>query len=98
MDVKGAGQDCDVRMDIADIIQQIQQCAPVSLTTVQVQDTPSQFVAPPFQDFLPPARALPPLPPAGGVSFFQWQVEQEEERLGGLSPNQLAARDEDGDT
>ncbi|KAJ8283083.1 hypothetical protein COCON_G00056020 [Conger conger] len=111
-DVKGEGQDCDLRMDISDIIEQIRQCAPVSIKTVQVQDTPSQFVGPPlgpplgppFPDFLPevvtrgPPPAPLPAPPNGGVSFFHWQVEQEEERLRGLSPNQLAARDEDGDT
>ncbi|KAI1885192.1 hypothetical protein AGOR_G00217650 [Albula goreensis] len=165
---------CETHLDIGDIILQIQECAPVSITTVQVQDTPSQAAAL-CPDFLPevmnytsfqplpppappasllpssqtspvgipsslvpaggipsslvPAGGMPPslvpaggmpsspvpaggmpssllpaggmpssLVPAGGMSFFQWQVEQEEEKLAGLSSEQLAARDEDGDT
>ncbi|KAG5851604.1 hypothetical protein ANANG_G00053410 [Anguilla anguilla] len=67
--MKGEGPDCETRLEIDDIIQQIRHCAPPR--------SPS---------------------PRGGVSFFQWQVEQEDERLAGLDPNQLAVRDEDGDT
>nr|XP_055062337.1 NF-kappa-B inhibitor zeta [Misgurnus anguillicaudatus] len=32
------------------------------------------------------------------VSFFEWQIKQEEEKLMGLSHVQLTSRDEDGDT
>lgn len=32
------------------------------------------------------------------VSFFQWQIQQEEEKLAALSPAELIARDADGDT
>ncbi|XP_043091085.1 NF-kappa-B inhibitor zeta [Puntigrus tetrazona] len=32
------------------------------------------------------------------VSFFQWQIQQEEEKLSALSPVDLTARDGDGDT
>ncbi|XP_035263471.1 NF-kappa-B inhibitor zeta-like [Anguilla anguilla] len=101
--MKGEGPDCETRLEIDDIIQQIRHCAPVSLTTVQVQGSLSQ-TAPPWPDLPPKVTncTLPqppqPLPPVGGVSFFQWQVEQEDERLAGLDPNQLAVRDEDGDT
>ncbi|KAJ8246663.1 hypothetical protein GJAV_G00254030 [Gymnothorax javanicus] len=99
IDGKGEGPDSDGQLDVADIIQQMRQCTPVSIATVQVQDTP------PCTNFLseltfPSEVTASPLPisPVGGVSFFHWQVEQEEGRLAGLSPNQLAARDEDGDT
>ncbi|XP_048871914.1 NF-kappa-B inhibitor zeta isoform X2 [Brienomyrus brachyistius] len=34
----------------------------------------------------------------GGMSFFQWQIHQEEEKLQGLTPDQLTVRDGDGDT
>ncbi|KAG9348824.1 hypothetical protein JZ751_029141 [Albula glossodonta] len=125
---------CETHLDIGDIILQIQECAPVSITTVQVQDTPSQAAAL-CPDFLPevmnctsfqplpppapPASLLPSsltspvgipsslvsaggmpssLVPAGGIPSSLWQVEQEEEKLAGLSSEQLAARDEDGDT
>ncbi|XP_036401681.1 NF-kappa-B inhibitor zeta-like isoform X2 [Megalops cyprinoides] len=127
----------DPDLDIADIILQMRDYAPISITTVQVQETPSQAVPPcstppsqpvPLQvqevplypDFLPeimscspvqpftpepspppaPAPLLPPSlpPPSGGMSFFQWQVDQEEGKLSGLTPDQLAAGDEDGDT
>ncbi|KAI4877138.1 hypothetical protein NFI96_026493, partial [Prochilodus magdalenae] len=32
------------------------------------------------------------------VSFFQWQIQQEEEKLAGLTPLDLTSRDGDGDT
>lgn len=32
------------------------------------------------------------------VSFFEWQIKQEEEKLMGLSHVRLTSRDEDGDT
>ncbi|XP_072513842.1 NF-kappa-B inhibitor zeta [Salminus brasiliensis] len=32
------------------------------------------------------------------VSFFQWQIQQEEEKLAGLTPQDLTSRDGDGDT
>lgn len=32
------------------------------------------------------------------VSFFQWQIQQEEEKLAALSPVDLTTRDGDGDT
>nr|XP_015219933.1 PREDICTED: NF-kappa-B inhibitor zeta isoform X1 [Lepisosteus oculatus] len=34
----------------------------------------------------------------GGMSFFQWQIEQEERKLAGLSEDCLVTRDSDGDT
>ncbi|XP_056120791.1 NF-kappa-B inhibitor zeta isoform X1 [Rhinichthys klamathensis goyatoka] len=36
--------------------------------------------------------------PAVPVSFFQWQIEQEEQKLAALSPVELSTRDGDGDT
>lgn len=36
--------------------------------------------------------------PVRPVSFFEWQIKQEEEKLMGLSNVQLTSRDEDGDT
>ncbi|KAG7467042.1 hypothetical protein MATL_G00149130 [Megalops atlanticus] len=33
-----------------------------------------------------------------GISFFQWQIEQEEKKLAGLAPELLVAGDSDGDT
>lgn len=33
-----------------------------------------------------------------GKSFFQWQVEQEENKLANISPDQILAKDSDGDT
>lgn len=32
------------------------------------------------------------------VSFFQWQIQQEEEKLAALSHVELTSRDDDGDT
>ncbi|CAM4507328.1 unnamed protein product [Leuciscus chuanchicus] len=36
--------------------------------------------------------------PVVPVSFFQWQIQQEEQKLAALSPVELSARDGDGDT
>ncbi|KAM6973374.1 NF-kappa-B inhibitor zeta-like [Aplochiton taeniatus] len=38
------------------------------------------------------------LQPFSGVSFFQWQIEQEESCLSGLSPEALRTQDREGDT
>ncbi|XP_061082938.1 NF-kappa-B inhibitor zeta-like isoform X1 [Conger conger] len=61
------------------------------------------FYIPPLT---PQPDAPPPLPPPqslslespGGVSFFQWQIRQEEEKVARLMPAQLVAQDSDGDT
>ncbi|KAL4636297.1 NF-kappa-B inhibitor zeta [Arapaima gigas] len=54
---------------------------------------PQPSLPDPFAPLLsPPAQA------AGGMSFFQWQIQQEEEKLRGLSPEQLTMQDGDGDT
>ncbi|KAJ8350359.1 hypothetical protein SKAU_G00254890 [Synaphobranchus kaupii] len=55
------------------------------------------------QPFTPQPDAPPPLhsPPVGahsGVSFFQWQIKQEEEKVARLTLEQLVAQDSDGDT
>lgn len=39
----------------------------------------------------------PPTPPAP-VTLFQWQLEQEEQRVAGMSAELLSAQDTDGDT
>lgn len=36
--------------------------------------------------------------PVAPVSFFQWQIQQEEQKLAALSPVELSTRDGDGDT
>ncbi|KAK1802914.1 hypothetical protein P4O66_021454, partial [Electrophorus voltai] len=46
-----------------------------------------------FQQGFGPCR--PVAPP---VSFFQWQIQQEEEKLANLTPADLTSRDDDGDT
>ncbi|XP_076839159.1 NF-kappa-B inhibitor zeta isoform X2 [Brachyhypopomus gauderio] len=37
-------------------------------------------------------------PVAPPVSFFQWQIQQEEEKLANLTPGDLTSKDDDGDT
>ncbi|KAL7852696.1 hypothetical protein SRHO_G00184810 [Serrasalmus rhombeus] len=63
------------------------------------QVTESSYMSP-FQNQSPqrgfgPGGSTPPAPP---VSFFQWQIQQEEEKLAGLTPVDLTSRDGDGDT
>ncbi|KAF4119207.1 NF-kappa-B inhibitor zeta [Onychostoma macrolepis] len=45
--------------------------------------------------YSPPSLSLTAAPP---VSFFQWQIQHEEEKLAALSHVELTARDGDGDT
>ncbi|KAM9454344.1 NF-kappa-B inhibitor zeta isoform 1-T1 [Clarias gariepinus] len=52
----------------------------------------------PFQSLSPQHGFGPSVNTAPPVSFFQWQIEQEEKKLAGLSPLDLVSRDEDGDT
>ncbi|XP_056310014.1 NF-kappa-B inhibitor zeta [Danio aesculapii] len=55
-----------------------------------------QNTLPAVQNTLPAVQnTLPAAPP---VSFFQWQIQQEDEKLSALSPAELMSRDEDGDT
>ncbi|KAG8451993.1 hypothetical protein GDO86_003975 [Hymenochirus boettgeri] len=51
-------------------------------------------VSPPL--FVPDRNSLNPL--QMGKSFFQWQIEQEEGKVGNLSNEQLLCKDSDGDT
>lgn len=150
-------------LDISDITCDTRECSPVSLMTVQVQESPCppqmdlvrcppqmnflsqkqeplpylpndnlSFYAPPksmpsclheqnqVPSYLPqtgitgaspPPFTTQPDPAAfsmsltapstqllGGMSFFQWQIHQEEEKLQGVTPDQLTMRDGDGDT
>ncbi|KAJ8405971.1 hypothetical protein AAFF_G00308590 [Aldrovandia affinis] len=64
----------------------------MAFTSIQPYPHPGPLSAHPAP-VLQPSHTAP-----RGMSFFQWQVEQEEEKLAGLTPDQLAARDEDGDT
>ncbi|XP_023691690.2 NF-kappa-B inhibitor zeta isoform X1 [Paramormyrops kingsleyae] len=150
-------------LGICDITSDSRECSPVSLMTVQVQESPCPpqmdlVGSPPQMNFLSqkqepspflpndnlsfytPPKSMPsclheqnqvpsylpqtgitgPFPtpftpqpdPAafsmpfttpstqilGGMSFFQWQIRQEEEKLQRLTPDQLAVQDGDGDT
>uniref|UniRef100_A0A8C4RK25 NFKB inhibitor zeta n=1 Tax=Erpetoichthys calabaricus TaxID=27687 RepID=A0A8C4RK25_ERPCA len=55
-----------------------------------------------FTGFSPPnVSPLPSLSPAqglAGMSFFQWQIEQEERKLASMTQDQLITTDTDGDT
>ncbi|XP_066562373.1 NF-kappa-B inhibitor zeta isoform X2 [Amia ocellicauda] len=71
----------------------------------QTCDNPTRFSFLPFPPLKPQASSAqrPPLLPqaiqgSGGMSFFQWQIEQEERRLASLSQDRFVARDSDGDT
>ncbi|XP_029112958.1 NF-kappa-B inhibitor zeta [Scleropages formosus] len=151
-------------LDITSILQQSSECSPVSMATLQVQESPchpqlipasslphisspllshepSLYVStdplthyspsenlasclhtgspnpsyypqttgnsclapeffPPQLDFSDPSMSLlsPVTQATGSMSFFQWQIQQEEKKLQGLSPEQLMIRDGDGDT
>ncbi|XP_036413260.1 NF-kappa-B inhibitor zeta isoform X2 [Colossoma macropomum] len=63
----------------------------------QVTESPymSPFQIPSPQHGFGSGGSTPPAPP---VSFFQWQIQQEEEKLAGLTPLDLTSRDGDGDT
>lgn len=58
------------------------------------------------RDALPPpplellGHMTPLLPPStvANVTLFQWQVQQEEQRMGGVPPELLNSTDGDGDT
>ncbi|KAI5629533.1 NF-kappa-B inhibitor zeta isoform X1 [Silurus asotus] len=61
------------------------------------QMTESPYTSPfqclsPQQGFGPSGNTVPQ------ISFFQWQIQQEEKKLAGLSPLDLISRDGDGDT
>ncbi|KAL4609184.1 NF-kappa-B inhibitor zeta-like [Arapaima gigas] len=87
--------------DITDIIRHETVRPPVPIAAVQVQESGALAPPTPFVELkvLPPDH-LSPLPTrsAGVVSFFQWQIEQEEAKLVGVSVEQLLGRDADGDT
>lgn len=58
------------------------------------------------EDFLPlpppPPHKTPPPPPQQSTeangTLFQWQIQQEERRMGGVPPELLNTADGDGDT
>ncbi|XP_062866974.1 NF-kappa-B inhibitor zeta [Trichomycterus rosablanca] len=62
----------------------------------QLSQVPEGPYTPPFQS--PQNSFGPGVTPSAPVSFFQWQIQQEEEKLAGLSPLDLTSRDSDGDT
>ncbi|XP_062384021.1 NF-kappa-B inhibitor zeta [Sardina pilchardus] len=59
-------------------------------TVERTSSSPFQFMIPMSQ----PVRQESPTQ----VSFFHWQIQQEEAKLAGLSTEQLSSQDEDGDT
>ncbi|GAA6090100.1 NF-kappa-B inhibitor zeta [Tachysurus ichikawai] len=62
-----------------------------SCQTPQVTESP----------YTSPFQSLSPQPSgntAPAISFFQWQIQQEEEKVANLSPLDLIAKDGDGDT
>ncbi|KAB5523365.1 hypothetical protein PHYPO_G00151710 [Pangasianodon hypophthalmus] len=61
----------------------------------QVTESP---YTPPFQSLSPQHGFRPSGNTAPPISFFQWQIQQEEEKVAGLSPLDLISRDGDGDT
>ncbi|XP_017313475.2 NF-kappa-B inhibitor zeta [Ictalurus punctatus] len=61
------------------------------------QVTESPYTSP-FQSLSPQHGFGPSGTTAPQISFFQWQIQQEEEKLAGLSPLDLISKDGDGDT
>uniref|UniRef100_A0A3B1JN75 NFKB inhibitor zeta n=1 Tax=Astyanax mexicanus TaxID=7994 RepID=A0A3B1JN75_ASTMX len=61
----------------------------------QVQESPYMS---PFQSPSPQQGFTPCVSTAAPVSFFQWQIQQEEEKLANLTPQDLMSKDADGDT
>ncbi|KAJ8253202.1 hypothetical protein GJAV_G00210220 [Gymnothorax javanicus] len=63
------------------------------------------YVPPPLPQPEPPPPS-PPRPPllapsvkeASGISLFQWQIQHMEQKVGQLTPAELLAQDDDGDT
>ncbi|XP_073805368.1 NF-kappa-B inhibitor zeta isoform X2 [Danio rerio] len=82
--------DCDLLEDLGVFL-----APPLSVGSVMESvcaDAPPLYM----QNTLPAVQnTLPAAPP---VSFFQWQIQQEDEKLSALSPAELMSRDEDGDT
>ncbi|XP_059409398.1 NF-kappa-B inhibitor zeta [Carassius carassius] len=71
----------------------------LSIESVTVRGFPQDLCtgAQSHQNTFPSSSGLG-LTAAPPVSFFQWQIQQEEERLASVSPGELTARDADGDT
>ncbi|XP_016422099.1 NF-kappa-B inhibitor zeta isoform X2 [Sinocyclocheilus rhinocerous] len=88
---------CDAEMleDIGDVLSNQR----LSIESVTVRGSPQDLCAD-AQSHLntQPSSCGLSLPAAPPVSFFQWQIQQEEERLAAVSHEQLTARDADGDT
>ncbi|XP_042572947.1 NF-kappa-B inhibitor zeta [Cyprinus carpio] len=88
----GENMFCDAEMleDIGDVL---------SIESVTVRGFPQDLCAD-AQSHLNtfPSSSGLSLTAAPPVSFFQWQIQQEEERLAALSHMELTARDADGDT
>ncbi|XP_060754682.1 NF-kappa-B inhibitor zeta [Neoarius graeffei] len=63
--------------------------------TAQVTESPYTS---PFQSLSPQNGFGPCGTTAPPMSFFQWQIQQEEEKVAGLSPLDLIMKDGDGDT
>ncbi|KAA0722662.1 NF-kappa-B inhibitor zeta I-kappa-B-zeta [Triplophysa tibetana] len=60
---------------------------------------PTENVYPPsIQIQSPPMAPGPSMTSAPPVSFFEWQIQQEDEKLAALTHVELTSRDEDGDT
>ncbi|KAG7315739.1 hypothetical protein KOW79_020605 [Hemibagrus wyckioides] len=66
-----------------------------SCKTPQVTESPYTS---PFQSLSPQHGFGPSGNTAPPISFFQWQIQQEEEKLANLSPLDLITKDGDGDT
>ncbi|XP_045062280.1 NF-kappa-B inhibitor zeta [Coregonus clupeaformis] len=60
----------------------------------------NSYVSQPFIAPLTPRGVWPLAQFAEGepMTFFQWQIQQEEEKLSGLNPQMLTSQDSDGDT
>ncbi|CAB1327648.1 unnamed protein product [Coregonus sp. 'balchen'] len=60
----------------------------------------NSYVSQPFIAPLTPRGVWPLAQFAEGepMTFFQWQIQQEEEKLAGLNPQMLTSQDSDGDT
>lgn len=64
----------------------------------QAPQVTESLYASPFQSLSPQQGFGPSGISAAPISFFQWQIQQEEQKLANLSPLDLISKDGDGDT
>lgn len=95
------------RLSIESVVVKGCPAAPPSLyADVETPTYTACHLLPPTENVYPPSIQIqsPQMAPgismtsAPPVSFFEWQIQQEDEKLAGLSHVELTSRDEDGDT